>query len=79
MKWTKKPHPVWADVKGVEGLTILAKLMPQHQWRSGDYSIISPSEISSGTYELFDGGETYRFDSLKEAQIKAEELNQSYH
>lgn len=55
------------------------RLVPQTQWRSGKFSIVSPCKITSGMYELYPAGRNdedsvERFSSLKEAKKRASQL-----
>ncbi len=67
--WTKKEHPSWAGLQLFD-----PGLLGRWQWRLGKFSIISPSKTTHGLYELFDGNDIERFETLKEAQQWAETL-----
>ncbi len=78
IKWTKRVHPAFGSyphsMKGLLGKCPVGKW----QWLSLDkdkkFSIISPSMATFGNFELFDGEEVYRFETLKEAKEYAETL-----
>ena len=70
LDWIKKPYPIGGLYSpkyiwiAEDDLSFCRKLM----------TIIEPCQVSFGQYELYDGKETYRFDTLEEAQGYAETL-----
>jgi len=73
LKWEKVVHKVykrWPLGKGMQCP------LGKWQWISERFSIIQPSIATFKAYELYDGEDIYRFDTLKECKQKAEELNQ---
>lgn len=81
MNWEEKQHPIWG--KGGIGENVhslgLSVTFPKKQWRSGKFSIIEPCGITFGAYELFDGKDVYRFDTLEEAKQKADNIMSNQH
>jgi len=70
IKWTKRQHPGYTD--------LCPGLLNKDQWITTEgkfFSIIPPCIASQSLFELYDGSEIYRFDTLEEAKSKAEELN----
>ena len=69
-EWKEYDHPVWGK-GGIEekvhdlGLSIT---FPKKIWRKGELSIIPPCGATMDLWELFDGRDTYRFDSFEEAK-----------
>jgi hypothetical protein len=61
MKWTKKIHGNWRDEE-------LKNFVHKWHYTSGSLSIIWPSMLTYGSWELYDGNEIYRFATLMEAQ-----------
>jgi len=77
MRWKKQPHSVFGKGGREESIhTLIETTFPKWQWTSGKYSIIEPSDITDNDYELYDGENCHRFDTLKEAKQEAELLNQ---
>jgi len=59
--WTKQEHPGYAGLKSIGQENLLS----QNQWRAANFSIIGPCFASFNSYELYDGQEIYRFDTLE--------------
>lgn len=79
-EWVEHEHPAFGDhgrepAKETERLLGRTGMFPRKQWRKGKFSIIEPSEISFGQWELYPvDGDVMRFDTLKEAQDYADNL-----
>ena len=73
LKWKKIESYIWKSVKTQERMG--SEIIPRWQYFSGEYSILSPSLTTMDCFELFDGEEIYRFDTLKEAKDHAQLLN----
>lgn len=77
MGWIEQAHPIWGEggrEEGIHSILGVKSTFPKKQWRSGKYSIVEPSDISFGLYELYpvNGDDVARFDTLEEAQDFAE-------
>lgn len=72
--WKEEEHPIWGEGgRETEKLRELGYLQdfPQKIWRKGKYSIIPPCQVSFNQWELYDGNDIQRFDTLEEAQNAA--------
>lgn len=78
MAWEKIPHPHYDRLEKLvpKNIRQFPRLpySPKWQYKYLGMSIISPSDITFGQWELFDGKEIYRFDQLKQAKEFGEEL-----
>jgi len=72
--WIKIKYPVREEIELLkdeytqEMYKELIYMMPELQWTKANLSIISPSWATFWKYELYDWNETFRFDTLEEAQ-----------
>jgi len=69
-EWIEMPHPIFG-VGGKEPWTPGTTgrfTFPTTIWRKGKYSIIPPSDVSHNLWEIYDGNDIERFDTLQEAQ-----------
>lgn len=75
LTWKKQPHPVWGEggeeekiheiLKGIGDSSSFPKI--QYVADNG-FSIIPPCIITLNFYELYNGEDIWRFDTLKEAK-----------
>ena len=76
MKWIKNPHPIWGEGGTEEDVHKILKrkdVFPTFQYvslglKKQPLSIIPPCEITLGKWELYDGEDVYRFDTLQNAK-----------
>lgn len=74
MKWTKKIHPGWKKMQDYKELN-LKDLYHKWQYISNGYDIVGPSYATFGKWEAYNGKDTPRFDTLKEAKEWCESDN----
>lgn len=74
LNWIKREHPGYAGIAILPSLG-LSTLLSKWQWQAGKFSIIGPCQATFDQYELYDGEDIYRFDTLEEAKKYAETLN----
>lgn len=78
MEWIEQAHPIFGKGGPEEIVHDLVKTtFPKRQWRSGGFSIIEPSDITFGQYEIYNKDvmdDPERFDTLEEAKDFAEKL-----
>lgn len=74
--WMLYHHMFGEGGSGSRIHTILGRkgVLPAKNWRKGKFSIIEPCEVTFGMYELFDGVNILRFDSLREAKNCADNI-----
>mgnify|MGYP001607781061 CR=1 FL=1 len=78
--WIQRDHPVWGKGGTEEKIHEmgLSHTFPKFQWRKGTLSIVGPASVLTASdkevYELYNGKETYIFDSLEEAQKYGDSL-----
>lgn len=81
LKWEEKEHPIFGKGGSEEGAWDVVtdkNLFPRKQWKAGKFSIIPPCGVSFLQWELYPvNGDVERFNTLEEAQKRAEELTGS--
>ncbi len=76
MKWVKTPHTIWGKGGTEESANELVTSISFPKWihRKGKCSIIEPCGVTFGQYELYDGNDTQRFFTLKDAKAEGDRL-----
>lgn len=74
--WTELDHPIWGRGGREEHVheIIGSGDFPTKIWRKGKLSIIEPCSVTFNQWELYDGNDVERFNTLEEAKDYADKL-----
>ena len=73
-KWKEEEHPIWGKGGREEHANNLVKknlgdnMFPKKIWRNGKYSIVPPCGSTFNLWEMYDGIDATRYETLEEAK-----------
>lgn len=72
-EWREEEHPLFGDngvepAKHTEELLGKTNVFPRTIWRKGKFSIVPPCLITSGLWEMYNGNDITRYNTLEEAK-----------